>query len=178
VLCECSDRSELDEQEKYWIVRIGCKAPHGYNLNDGGNGCNPSEETLEKCRLINKGRIRTEESKQKNRDSHIGKKASDETKKKQSESMKSRYALIPHHMNGKTLSDEVREKMSKSMRGKNVGSLNGMFGKPSTRRGVPWSAASREKARLSHLGIPQSLETRMRRSQTIKATLAAKRVTI
>lgn len=178
ILCECSTREELNEQEKYWIAQIQCKSPKGYNLNDGGNGSNPSEETIQKMRLMNKGRIRSEESKQKNREAHLGKKASDETRKKQSESLKARFARIPHHMVGRKLSQEVKEKISKANKGKNIGPKNGMFGRPCATKGIPWSDESREKARLSHIGIPQSLETRMRRSLTIKATLAAKRVTI
>lgn len=35
IIEECSPE-ELDERERYWIVKLNSKAPNGYNLTDGG----------------------------------------------------------------------------------------------------------------------------------------------
>ena len=40
---------KLDEREIFWIAKLDCKAPNGYNLTDGGEGLsNPSLETRAK----------------------------------------------------------------------------------------------------------------------------------
>ena len=38
VLEECYSLEELNQREMYWIARLNCKAPFGYNLTDGGEG--------------------------------------------------------------------------------------------------------------------------------------------
>ena len=39
---------KLNEREMFWIRELGTKAPNGYNLTDGGDGFNPSNETRAK----------------------------------------------------------------------------------------------------------------------------------
>lgn len=38
VIAECDNIDELNELEKFWIAKLNCKAPNGYNLTDGGFG--------------------------------------------------------------------------------------------------------------------------------------------
>ena len=36
ILAECETQEELDAQEKFYIKKLDCKHPKGYNVNDGG----------------------------------------------------------------------------------------------------------------------------------------------
>lgn len=75
-----------------------------YNITDGGDGALNREWT--------------EEMRAKLRNSRLGKKASEETKKKQSETHKGLLAKEKHPMWGKHHSEETKQKMSKSRSGK------------------------------------------------------------
>jgi len=68
IIDEAESRETLNEKEKYWIGYYDCINPKGYNLTIGGNGVN--------------GYKHSEESKEKNRQNHLGKTASKETKEK------------------------------------------------------------------------------------------------
>lgn len=63
---ECDD-SLLDEREKYWIARLNCIMPNGYNMTEGGGGGdtwtnNPhKEETAMKLIVANRGKKRSKE---------------------------------------------------------------------------------------------------------------------
>jgi hypothetical protein len=60
------NKNEYNKHESLWIKKLNTKFPNGYNLTDGEDGVtNPSEESREK-----------------NRKSHIGKKHTEETKLK------------------------------------------------------------------------------------------------
>ena len=51
ILRECETQDELDEWERYYIVKFNSKKPYGYNITDGGGGVNGyhhSEETKKK----------------------------------------------------------------------------------------------------------------------------------
>ena len=48
ILEECSSIDKLNERETYWIKRLNCKEPNGYNLTDGGLNCIPTSETRQK----------------------------------------------------------------------------------------------------------------------------------
>ncbi len=37
ILEECNSPEELDEREIFWIKKLNCKIPNGYNLTDGGH---------------------------------------------------------------------------------------------------------------------------------------------
>ena len=39
ILKECDTEDELNEWERYYIKKLNTKAPNGYNLSDGGEGC-------------------------------------------------------------------------------------------------------------------------------------------
>lgn len=46
---ECTTQNELDEHEKFWIAKLNCKVPFGYNQTDGGRGHSgyvPTSEAL------------------------------------------------------------------------------------------------------------------------------------
>lgn len=36
ILEECDNREQMIEREKFWIKKLNCKFPNGYNLSDGG----------------------------------------------------------------------------------------------------------------------------------------------
>ena len=63
---ECND-DLLDERERYWISKLNCIMPHGYNMTEGGGGGdtwtnNPhKEETIMKLILANRGKKRSKE---------------------------------------------------------------------------------------------------------------------
>lgn len=74
---------ELKEKEKYWIKQYdSMNRDKGYNLTEGGDG------TF--------GRMHSEETKDKIRQKATGRKVSEETKKKMSDSQKSIKMLIEH----------------------------------------------------------------------------------
>lgn len=61
----------LNDKEMEYIALYNCKHPNGYNLTDGGEGTiGLSEESLEKRRISNTGKKRSEEAKQKMRRPH------------------------------------------------------------------------------------------------------------
>lgn len=94
------------------IAELNTLAPFGYNLTSGGEGSlKPSDELRKKLSIA-----------------HTGKKQSEETKKKRSDSLKKAYANGTHKgTKGKkfTLTDEAKNKISVSKSGSN----NPMFGK-------------------------------------------------
>ena len=83
----------------------------------------------------NKGKKLSEETKRKMSESHKGIKHSEEAKRKISEAKKGikysdeRNEKISEALKGKKLSEETKRKLSESMKGKNVGEKNGMYGK-------------------------------------------------
>ena len=113
----CYTQEELDEWEKYYIKFYDTLYPNGYNLEEGGRGGVPSEETRKKLSEAQKGRHHSEETKQKMRESQSGKKnhmfgkhLSDETKRKLSEANKGK----PSNKKGIPLSEETRRKISEN----------------------------------------------------------------
>ncbi len=55
-------------------------------------------------------------------------------------------------MRGHRPSESTRKKMSESSKGKNMGERNGMFGKPSHRRGISLSEITKQKIRIKMSG--------------------------
>lgn len=130
---EQSTKAERVEREMYWISFYRDQTNHTiYNISDGGNSV--SQETRQKIRLANLG--------DKNPKYWLGKNRSEETKKKQSETMKGRMAgenhpmwgkegywkgkkrplefsqVISEKLKGHTVSEEGRKKMSDAKKGK------------------------------------------------------------
>jgi group I intron endonuclease len=87
------NKDELSKREKFWIKKRNTKFPFGYNLTDGGEGCQGMlEETKEKIRQTNRlktgekssrfGKKNSEEHNDAIRKSNIGRILSEETKLK------------------------------------------------------------------------------------------------
>jgi len=160
VLQRCSSRAELNEAEREWIKRIGSVSPAGYNIAHGGGGCSGvpmKEEHKARLREMRLGQPAW------NAGMKMGPQwATPELIEKRRAGMKARYAAIPHHMNGKTLSDEIRAKQSAThiANGTNVGPKNGMFGKPSPRRGTAHTEEAKAKNRAAAIARWANPETR------------------
>jgi group I intron endonuclease len=59
VIDTADTRKVLCEKEIYWIKKLNCRPPHGYNLTAGGDGMlDPSASTRAKLSKIHKGRKR------------------------------------------------------------------------------------------------------------------------
>jgi group I intron endonuclease len=115
-----NDPTILNEREKYWIKELKTYAKKhkktGYNLTEGGDGI--TFHTNDAKTKISKNRI------------YIS--PSDETRKKQSESLKRRYITNPEirqkiskKLKGKNRPEEVKKKISQSQQGND----NSFFGK-------------------------------------------------
>lgn len=80
----CENRSDANELECFLISELEAQSK-GYNITAGGDSANVTEETKEKLRLINLGRVVSKATREKISRSSIGKKKkplSDETKYK------------------------------------------------------------------------------------------------
>ena len=115
ILKECKDE-ELNQWEMYYIKELNTKTPYGYNMTDGGGGCNgysPSQETRNKLSEARKGTTFSEEWIRNLSEAHKGqiswikgKHHSEESKQKMSEANK-----------GRIISEETRKKMSELRKG-------------------------------------------------------------
>ena len=167
----CYSEEEMCSDEQYYIKVFKTLWPNGYNLTEGGDGVLPSEETRikmsqnhydcsgEKHPMF--GKKHSEETKKKLSDSHKGKPSpnkgkpmSEEQKKKISESKKN-------------ISDETRKKMSESHKGK-----------PAPNKGKPMSEETKKKLSESHKGQippnkgkPHSEESKKKMSESHKGQI-------
>jgi group I intron endonuclease len=110
---ESSERTY--ELEMFYIKEYNTKAPNGYNLTDGGDGIfgwNITDEYREQCSS------RVKELHKNKKVGMYGKKHTDETKKKMSDSSKGNQNCL-----GRVLSDETKLKISESNRGKVLSDL-------------------------------------------------------
>lgn len=90
------NQKQLDCFEKFWIEVFDCLAPNGYNLEGGGRW-----------------------GKYVYHAPSLGKKASEETRKKMSESQKKRFSFFEVHPNtGRKHSEATKAKMSESRKGR------------------------------------------------------------
>ena len=111
----------LGDFEIQAIKEYNTKAPHGYNLTDGGEGAlNPSEETRQKMSLAQRGENHW----------NFGREASNATRQKISQSSR-----------GRKQSTETRKKRSIAWSGKN----NPMYGKPGTMKGRKHSPEAKRR---------------------------------
>ena len=118
-------QQEANEREIYWIAELNTLAPFGYNLSKGGNSHELHELTKQKIGNSLRGKPKSEESKKKNSETHMGLMAgekhwnygnhwSEETRKKISESNKGhipRNKGLPH-------TEETKRKISEAKKGK------------------------------------------------------------
>ena len=171
---------QLNEREKFYIVKFNSKAPNGYNLTDGGEGhagCSPSEETRTKISASNKGRRVSAETRAKIAAANKArdKKLPDRTGKKHTTETK---AKISASNKGKKPSPETRAKLSASKKGKN----NPFYGKHhSEETRAKMSASKKGKKRKKsktpspQKGKPRSQETKAKISAAQKARWARKK---
>ena len=106
----CKTIEEMNEREIYWIKKLNCKFPNGYNLADGGKdsaGYITTPELSAKLSALRKGRKIPPEQRAKISASLKGKIFSEETK-----------AKISSAKLGHTVSEETRTKLRKANIGK------------------------------------------------------------
>jgi group I intron endonuclease len=120
--CQLED---LNDRETYWIrFHKSNIREYGYNANDGGDSRKMNEETKEKIRISNTGKVRSQETCDLIGEIHRGRKTSDETKNKirmAKLGTKQSKETIDKRVNsrkGFSPSKETREKMSIIMTGK------------------------------------------------------------
>ena len=163
----CYTQEELDEWEKYFIFLYDTLWPNGYNLQEGGNGGVPCEETRRKMGESKKNM--SEEVRKKISESLKGKTLSEEVRNKISESLKGKQfseetrRKLSDANKGKTLSEEVRKKMSDAKKGK-----------PAPNKGIPMSEEARKKMSdakkgkpAPNKGIPMSEEQKKKLSKKV-----------
>lgn len=88
-----------------------------------------------------------------------GKKHSEKSIQKRTETFKENYKKENHPLFGKHHSDETKEKISNSLKGKMTGENNSFYGKHH-------SEESKEKNRLAHLGTKITEETKKKMSES------------
>jgi len=79
---------ELNDLEEFYISFYDTFKGHGYNLTSGGDSFVMSEETKEKLKQVHLGKKLTDEHRQKLSESQIGRKHSKETRQRMVESRK------------------------------------------------------------------------------------------
>jgi group I intron endonuclease len=161
---------ELNQKEKFWIAFFNSKIPNGYNMTDGGFGCCGfvlSDESREKVRQSKLGKPRSEETKAKLRAAHLGMKASEETKAKLSAIRKGR-ALSEEHKRNLSLANKGNEKVRLCKLGlkRSPESIDRMR---AAQKGRPKSEEHKEKLRQANLGKKASIESRIKMSESQKA---------
>lgn len=140
VLGTADTQEDLDSREVHWIQELNVLAPNGYNLQEGGNGGRPCEETRQRQSVAQKSRQPPSlETREKMRQSMLGTTHSLESREK------SRQAKL-----GTRHTDEAKQRMSLAKKGK------------------PMPLECRAAARIANLGRVKSseeLET-LRRANT------------
>lgn len=125
IICQANDKADLDDKEKYYIQCCKTMNPEfGYNMTYGGEGGAQPFTIRQKISFSLKGRIKSEEEKE-----------------KISKALKGKYAAEKHNWWKKTHSDETRNKMSIAQKG----NKNHNYGKKA-------SVETKEKMSLSRKG--------------------------
>lgn len=165
-LGRAANADELDHLEGLWIRLLGsCEKGVGYNLRLAAKG----HKTL------------SAESIEKFRQKRLGHEVSKETREKIAASVAKHIRIHGHPNAGKSLSDSHLAKL-KGLKGE----LSSRWGKHDTSeaierriRSVRMASAYKHKVkrvRNSRTGVIVSQETRQKRSETMKATLAMKKL--
>lgn len=170
---------QLNEREKFYIVKFNSKAPNGYNLTDGGEGhagCSPSEETRTKISASNKGRRVSAETRAKIATAHKGKSHkphSQETRDKISAGNKGRHVsaetrakiAAANKARDKKLPDRTGKKHTAETKAKISASNKGKKRRPETRAKL---SASKKGKNNPFYGKHHSEETRAKMSASKK----------
>lgn len=120
VLDYCASTEEMNEREKFYILKNKSILPNGYNMTSGGDG---NDGTLKP----NLGLKMPEETKRKIREKRRFQIYTDETKRKMSESKKGKPHPHSATFKGKKHSEETKQKISKNKSGSknhNYGKMN------------------------------------------------------
>ena len=149
----CYSQEELDEWEKYFIFVYDTMSPKGYNLQEGGRGGTPSENTRKRISEAakgrtppNKGKHLSEELRRKISEATKGRTSSEELRRKISEATKGRTS--PNK--GKSMSEETRRKMSESHKGKHLSEEQKRKLSEATKR--QWNKQKPNKMSVFHCG--------------------------
>lgn len=157
----CYSQYELDEWEKYFIFSFNTLSPNGYNLEEGGKGGKPSEETKIKMSIASKGKHHSDETKKKLSDAKKGKPLTE----KQLEKRKGLFVGEKNPMYGKKHTEETRKKISAKHKGK-----------PSHNKGKHLSEETKKKISAANKGKPKwSDEARRKMSITRKGKTNGKK---
>ena len=107
------NKEELDNLEIKYILEFKC-VEEGLNCRYGGSKGSPSEESKERSRQSNLGKKRSKEACENNRRAQTGKKMSEESKRKISEFNKGKKLSEEHKekLRNKTFSEEYRKNIS------------------------------------------------------------------
>ena len=122
---ECSSEEQMKEKERYYIKEFNTlDKQDGYNLREGGDGGNHSEETKAKISAKNSGENNGMHGKTGDKHHNFGKKYTEEHRRKLSEAhkgqtpwnkgMKGQYKTKPR-------TEEAKQKISKANSGENNG---------------------------------------------------------
>ena len=156
-------REAFDAQEKY-IKQYNTLVPNGYNISSNGGygvvGCALSKETKEKIRQSLLGKPFSEERKKKISISQKGKPKPWFKGKPKSESHRKK---ISEFQKGKKRSEETKKKMSEARMGKPKPWLKG---KPTWNKGKPCSEETRKKIGNSNKGKPGSFKGKQHTEKT------------
>ena len=151
LLCE---RCELNHEEARLIRDHNCVSPNGFNVREGGNQSPHSQETIEKIRAI-----------------HLGRKRSQETKDKIRAKLKVRVFTIDHReklsLAASSMSAETKAKIAKSLTG--IKASDETKKKMSEARAhIRQSPESIAKAAASRVGLKRTPEQRARMALSAK----------
>lgn len=129
ILAVANSPEELANLEKLWIILLQTKAPNGYNLTDGGEGCPGHPMSSEVKALL--------------------------SAKAKAQWQNPEFRQLYHQLRaGKHQPEEAVARRALAQRGRrNPRAVEAMN---SARRGSHHTFAAREKMRLAHLGIPWS----------------------
>ena len=117
-------REKLNEREIFWITKLNCMKPNGYNLTSGGKApTNVSVETRKKLSAARRGKQLSEETRKRISEAQKGKTIPEETRAKISARNKEKGIKPPPRTGkepwnkGKKLSEEHKDKLSESHKG-------------------------------------------------------------
>ena len=104
----------LPDLEVAYIANHNTVAPHGYNLNSGGDHAIPSEDTRRKMSESLKGKTMSADARRKLSEANMGKSHTESTRRKMSEARKGEK----NNFYGKRHSEKARRKMSEAAKGR------------------------------------------------------------
>jgi group I intron endonuclease len=178
---ECK-KEDLDELEEFLISEIGTLVPNGYNVSIGGYGLRgvvKTEEHKRKIGIANSGKVMSETTKEKLRQSNLGRSPSNKgktqtltpeqkakhrlamdklkkpkkvrmTREESAKFMSENYSGVNHSQYGKQKSEETKAKISKKL----LGNVAWNKGKPMTEESKRKLSES-QKARLAKKKEPK-----------------------